>query len=271
MLPEAATPMGWSFLWEPCAVQGWRDALINRFGFDESEITSVGAEAIRCVQGQAYVNASVLKVLAHRSPQLSERHIDRLLGGELGPVPVHRHEPWHDPDPVTEAMLDQWYRWVLDSRNQVELEAAGVAVDEVLGVETDYSELSDADLVDQALALQPVARSLFDNQLNQLLATTVGPTLISEFCNSVGQPAHSLRLLSGIGQIEPVSPTLALWELSRLVRSSPGLRLLFDQGLDRLDKTLRHSNQAEAKALIAGVNALVVQVGFRGPNESCWP
>ncbi len=267
MLPEVASPLGWTVLWEPCATLGWRDALIHRFGFDETEISVDAPETIRGRGGHAYVNASTLKVLAHRSPQLHEGHIDRLLGGELGPVPVHRHEEWHDPDPVTAAMLDQWYRWVLESRNQVELENLGETVDETLDVPLDLASMSDTELMNAAIALQPLARSLFDQQLNQLLATTVGPTLINEFCNSVGQPAHALRLLSGIGRVEPVSPTLALWELSRLVRSSPGLRSLFDQGLDRLDKTLRLSNQTEAKALIAGVNALVAEVGHRGPNE----
>lgn len=267
MLPEAASPLAWSMVWEPCAAQGWRDALIGRFGFDDSEIDADQPETIRSIDGHAYINVSVLNVLAQRCPPMSEGHIDMLLAGGSGLVPVHRSEQWHEADPVTGAMLEQWHRWVVQSRNQVELEQLAQTVDSVISERCDVESMSDFELVDTAVGLQPLARTLFDQQLNQLLASTVGPTLIYQMCNLVGQPAHALQLLSGLGGIRPVSPTLALWELSRLVRGSSTLQTLFAGDLDRLNNELGQASEADAKALAAGVGALVTEVGYRGDRE----
>jgi pyruvate,water dikinase len=267
MVADPPSPLGWTMFWDPCISCGWREALVSRFGFDEEDLAGAHPPTVAAFGGHPYLNASMIRVLAHRMANLGVDQLESLITPGATPLPPYRHEPWHDPEPVTAKMLNQWFRWVLESGNQIELDQACHRVDQALADRPKYGELTDLELVHYALSLQPIGRMAFAQHVNQTLAARIGPRIVGDACVQVGQPAHTLRLLSGLGNVDPVSPTLALWELSRLVRSSPGLRRFFDQGLDGLDRVLRHSNQPEAYALMAGVNSLVSAVGFRGPNE----
>ncbi|MEM9561860.1 MAG: PEP-utilizing enzyme [Actinomycetota bacterium] len=267
MLPSVVTPLAWSLVWEPCAVLGWRDAMVRRMGFDEEEFDAETPETIGLIGGYGYLNASHLRIWADRSPDLTVDHIDRILVTDGYPLPGHDRAEWHNPDAVATGMLRQWFRWVMESRNQIELDQGSL---ESLGCRKsrpDFDQLDDLGLVRRAQELQPLCRKLFEQHANQTLASTIGPWVVTEICAEIGQPAHALRLLSGLGQVESVSPTLALWDLSRLVRSSLGLTDFFDRGVDGLDRLIRHSNHADSVALAAGIDAVMDEVGYRGLNE----
>ncbi len=267
MLPEVVSPLGWSMVWESCAALGWRDAMVRRMGFDEDEFHHAAPETIGLIGGYGYLNASHLRVWADRSPDLTVDHIDRILVNNGSPLPGHNHQSWHNPDAVATGMLSQWYRWVMESRNQVELDQGYAESIACRNRRPKFEELTDLDLARRAIGLQPLCRRLFEQHANQILASTIGPWVLTEICAEIGQPAHALRLLSGIGMIDSVSPTLALWDLSRMVRSSANLSRLFDSEPEGLDRVLRLSNHAESVGLVAGMDAMTDEVGFRGPNE----
>ncbi|MEM7322751.1 MAG: PEP-utilizing enzyme [Actinomycetota bacterium] len=267
MLPEVVSPLGWSLVWETCGALGWRDAMVRRMGFDQEEFSDDNPETIGLIGGYGYLNASHLRVWADRAPDLTVDHIDRILVNNGSPLPGHDRVSWHNPDAVAEAMLGQWYRWVMESRNQVELDRGHEESLACRNSRPDFTELTDLDLVERATSLQPLCRTLFEQHANQTLAATIGPWVVTEICIDIGQPAHALRLLSGLGMIDSVSPTHALWDLSRLVHSSPSLTRFFEKGVEGLDRLLRLSNQPESTALMAGVDAMMLEVGFRGPNE----
>jgi pyruvate,water dikinase len=267
MLPDAVSPLGWTMVWRPCAATGWRDCMIERFGFDDRLLSPDHPETVAVVGGFAYANASILRVWADRMPGMTVDDIDPVLVAGDAPLPPHVDPPWATPDRVARGMLEQWRDWVVSSRNQFELEQQLQLVAAEMGRAVDLDASSDAQLMERALELQPLMRELFSQHLNQTLAAMLGPRLLNNACVAVGQPAHTLRLLSGLGGIDPVSPTLALWELSRLVRSSSTLNVIFDNRSGSLAQTLRQSDHPDAVALVAGIDALVAEVGFRGPNE----
>ncbi|MGH1492824.1 MAG: PEP-utilizing enzyme [Acidimicrobiales bacterium] len=267
MLPEVVSPLGWSMVWESCAALGWRDAMVRRMGFDEDEFHQVSPETIGLIGGYGYLNVSHLRVWADRSPDLTVDHIDRILVNNGSPLPGHAYMSWHNPDAVATGMLTQWYRWVMESRNQTELDHGHAESIACRDSRPNFAELTDLDLARRAKSLQPLCRRLFEQHANQILASTIGPWVLTEICAEIGQPAHALRLLSGIGMIDSVSPTLALWDLSRMVRSSDGLTRVFDREQEGLDRVLRLSNHAESVGLVAGMDALTNEVGYRGPNE----
>ncbi len=267
MLPDAVTPLTWSLIWEPAAAHGWRDCLIERLGFDDTEISSTHPESVASFGGFAYLNASVLRVWADRTPSLATEHIDPVLTAGAKPPPTHRSPSWNTPDKVTVGMLRQWHEWVLRSRNQRELTRAMEEVDRVLEGPVDLTAMADVDLIEVMRNLEPLCRRMFSHYLNQTLAALIGPRLVNDACVDVGQPAHTLRLLSGLGQVDPVAPTLVLWELSRLVRGSDSLQRLLAEQPEELESILRRSDQPDAIALAAGVDTLVDEIGFRGPNE----
>jgi rifampicin phosphotransferase len=267
MLPDVVTPLTWSMVWEPCAVLGWRDAMVRRMGFDEEDFSSDTPETIGLIGGYAYINASHLRIWADRAPDLTVDHIDRILVTDGYPLPGHDRREWHNPDAVATGMLHQWYRWVMESRNQTELDQGTADSMACLAERPDFDAMTDLELVERALSLQPLCRKLFEQHANQTLASTIGPWVVTEMCAEIGQPAHALRLLSGLGHIDPVSPTLALWDLSRLIRDSPGLTDFFERGVHGLDRLIRHSNHADSVALAAGIDAVMTAVGYRGLNE----
>jgi pyruvate,water dikinase len=267
MLPEVVSPLGWSMVWESCAALGWRDAMVRRMGFDEDEFNRTMPETIGLIGGYGYLNASHLRIWADRSPDLTVDHIDRILVNNGSPLPGHSRMSWHNPDAVATGMLTQWYRWVMESRNQTELDAGHEDSVACRRARPDFTELTDLQLVRRATSLQPLCRRLFEQHANQTLASTIGPWVVTEICAEIGQPAHALRLLSGLGMIDSVSPTHALWDLSRLVRGSQGLGRFFEEGVDGLDRLLRLSNHPESVGLVAGLDAVMIEVGYRGPNE----
>lgn len=267
MLPEVVSPLGWSMVWESCAALGWRDAMVRRMGFDEDDFNQTTPETIGLIGGYGYLNASHLRVWAERSPDLTVDHIDRILVNNGSPLPGHHHVAWHNPDAVATGMLTQWYRWVMESRNQIELDNGHAESLACRNGRPDFADLSDLDLAKRAMSLQPLCRRLFEQHANQTLASTIGPWILTEICAEIGQPAHALRLLSGLGMIDSVSPTLALWDLSRMIRQSESLTRVFDQADEGLDRILRLSNHAESAGLVAGIDALITEVGYRGPNE----
>ena len=267
MLPEVVSPLGWTMVWEHCATLGWRDAMVRRMGFDEDEFSEMKPETIGLIGGYGYLNASHLRVWADRSPDLSVDHIDRILVNNGSPLPSHDRMGWHNPDAVAEGMLAQWYRWVMESRNQIELDTGHAESLACRNARPDLAEMTDLELVQRSMDLQPLCRQLFEQHANQTLASTIGPWVVTEICVEIGQPAHALRLLSGLGRVDSVSPTHALWDLSRMVRESTSLTRFFDKGVESLDRLIRHSNQPETVAFMAGVDALMLEVGFRGPNE----
>ncbi len=267
MLPDAVSPLSWTMVWQPGAALGWRDCMIERFGFDDQQLSAERPETVAVIDGYVYLNASLLRVWADWLPGTSVDDIDSLLIAGARPLPAHEAPDWDGPDRVTRRMLEQWREWVVTSRNQFELDQQIELVEETVGETVDLVECSDLDLVAEAQNLQPLLRELFSQHLNQTLAALIGPRILNEACQAVGQPAHTLRLLSGIGRIESVSPTLALWELSRLVRSSSLLNGYFELRPSEMEEVLRAASQADAQALMGGVDALTSEIGFRGPNE----
>jgi pyruvate,water dikinase len=164
-------------------------------------------------------------------------------------------------------MLDQWYRWVLTSRNQTELHHAYRRTSLAVRQPIDLGALTDTQLFERVRELQPLCRDLFDQHLQQTLAATVGPAVVAAVCRRVGQPSSALRLLSGIGGVDTIGPAQALWQLSRLVRRSGPLVELFDAGADGLARRLATSPEPDAVALVAGLEALLAEAGYRGRSE----
>jgi pyruvate,water dikinase len=267
LVPEPVSPLGWSLVWQPCGATGFRDTLVRRFGFDDEDFTAGAPETIARIDGRAFINATALRIWAQRVPQLGLDHIDPLLTNGPTALPAHEPRPWHEADPVTTGMLDQWYRWVLTSRNQTELHESHRRTSLAVRQPIDLGSLTDTQLFERVRELQPLCRNLFDQHLQQTLAATVGPAVVAAVCRRVGQPASALRLLSGIGGVDTIGPGQALWQLSRLVRRSGPLVELFDAGADGLGRGLAASPEPDAVALVAGVETLLAEAGYRGRSE----
>lgn len=250
--------------WEPCGAAGWQSALVDRLGFDEGDLPDARS-VVALVDGWAYLNASVLREWSSRLPGGSTDLADRMIAKPGMDLPRHQRTG-APPDSISRGILSQWYSWVTDSASQIELKADAELSQQCAAERPDFGRCSDLDLVRRATSLQDLAHQLFEQHVNQTLASSLGPSLIAEACAAVGQPAHLLSLLSGLGSVEPVALPKAIWELSRMVRSSPGLSRLFEQDEGDLVEVLKLSEQPEALGLLAAIEALGSEVAFRGSN-----
>ena len=267
MLPRPVTPLGWELVWAGAAVDGWRDALVERMGFAASEISAESPEIVGVFGGYAYLNVSVLRVWAARTPALAPNHIDTAFLLEHPELPVYIPAPWHESEAATDGPLAKWLSWVLVDQGQSEVDAGHVLSIEARANRPDLVSLSDVELVEHAFGLRPLVRALAAQHLNQTLAASIGPGVVAAICDEVGLPTNATALIAGLGEVESVSPVHAVWTLSRMVRGSEVLSVMFDNGLDGLGARLRNSDEVEVVSFVAGLDALVTEVGFRAVDE----
>ncbi len=264
MLPRPVTPLGWELVWAGAAADGWRDVFVERMGFAESELSADAPETIGVFGGYAYLNVSLLRVWSARTPALAPNHIDTAYLLEHPELPVYVPAPWHRSDAATEGPLTEWLSWVLVDQRQSEVEAGHVLSIEARANRPDLATLSDVELVEHAFSLKPLVRALAAQHLNQTLAASIGPGIVAAICDEVGLPTNATALIAGLGEIESVSPVHVAWTLSRMVRGSEVLSMMFDGGLDGLTRRLDDADEVDVVSFAAGLDALVTEVGFRG-------
>ncbi len=264
LLPGPVSPLGWELVWQGAVLDGWRDTLVDRLGFAAEEVDEERPDLVAVFGGYAYLNASLFRVWASRTPVVAANHVDTAyLDRDL---PPYVSETWHR-SPEAERALTDWLSWVLVKRTQSELDAGTVLSTEARAERPDLTELSDMDVVDRALGLKPLLRALAAHHLNQTLAASVGPGIIGAICDDLGMPTSATSLVSGLGEVSSASPAHGLLTLAHLVAESPPLRAAFDEdGPDVLGR-LRASTDLDAVTFLAGLDALVAEVGFRGEGE----
>ena len=177
--PGPLTPLGWDLFWGGPLVQGWRDALVDRMGFRAGEVDDAHPELIGSFGGYAYLNASMLRIWSARPPALGADLIDLAYLAGKNDLPPYQAASWHRPVEATSESLSRWLAWVLVDQNQSELEAGRLLSLEAASNRPDLRTLSDGELVEHALSLQPLCRVLASQHLNQVLAASIGPSIIA--------------------------------------------------------------------------------------------
>lgn len=266
-LTNPVQPLEHDLLWAGAAAPIWRQQLVDDYGFAPAELPADGPALIGFFDGYAYLNASLLRVLAARTPMLASNHADTSYLGHHPDLPGHIPEPWHEASEATIAALNRWLRWVTVEQDQSGLDADRHASTLLRAQRPDLGALGDRELLHHTVSHLPLARSLFGHYLAQTLAASVGPGLVSAVCHEIGVPAISTPLIAGLGQIDSVGPAKALWTLSRVVRSSDSLSAAFDAGPVGLSTRLEAARSVGAAAFLAGLDVLGAEVGPMGPGE----
>jgi pyruvate,water dikinase len=77
-----------------------------------------------------------------------------------------------------------------------------------------------------------------------------------------------LKLLAGLGDVESAAPSMAMWDLGRMVVDSPSLTALFDTGYRGLhSRVLGRSDDPDVAAFLERFADFTYHYGCRGPNE----
>ena len=270
VLPEPVSPLGWDLVWDHGAcVAGWRDLFIDRCGMAETDLDIDHPQMVGIFGGYAYLGASFFRLWAGRVPGMKPTTIDDVYFGDHPDVPPYVHEPWHD-NPATTERMNRWLAWVTVGLDQSELEDDRAESLRIQAARPDYGTLSDQDLVDYAVSKKPLLRRLFNQHINQSLAASVGPGILGQICEAIGQPETAMRLMAGFGGVDSAEPSYALWAMSRAVRGNAALNAAFDGGVAGLESRLRAAairGEGYAAGFLADFDRFLGDFGSRGPNE----
>ncbi len=240
VLPDPASPLAWTLVWEPGVVEGWADANVSAGTVVRTEFTSVPPEVVGLFGGYLYINGSLARLFGVRGPGLTAEMIDFVYFGEHPDVPKYVHEDWHD-DPAATEKLGAWMGEVLTAADLPGHRDDQARANQTRADRGDLGALTDAELVERARSLIPFVRHLFWRHLDTTAGTSVGPGALGAIAEAMGDPSIVLTLITGIGDVDSALPSLAMWELSRLPADSAEFR--------------------------QGFEAFLAEYGSRGPNE----
>ncbi|MEM8922832.1 MAG: PEP-utilizing enzyme [Actinomycetota bacterium] len=217
--------------------------------------------------GYAYLNASALRMLGHRAPGMEASDIDESFFGDAPGVPEFVVKEGFDRPELT-AKIGETFGWVLTTPDLPDVLAHEELVNGLRAGRPDLSAMSDSELTDYTMALADAHfEMLFTEHIFISFLATLPIGIITTVCNAVGQPGAILKLIAGVGDVESAAPSMAMWELGRMVVDSPELGALFDQGHDGLDARIRADGSEAAAAFTARFDEFLFAYGCRGPNE----
>jgi pyruvate,water dikinase len=240
VLPDPASPLAWTLVWEPGVVEGWADANVSAGTLNRDEFEKSPPEVVGLFGGYLYINGSMARLFGVRGPGLTPEMIDFVYFGEHPDVPPYVHEDWHDSAAATET-LGAWMMDVMTAADLPGHRDDQARANEARASRPDLGVLTDADLVARARSFIPFIRHLFWRHLDTTAGTSIGPGALGAIAEAMGDPSMVLQLITGIGDVDSALPSHAMWELSRLAAGSPE----FEQGFA----------------------AFLAEYGSRGPNE----
>ena len=259
VLPDPVTPLGWSFVFERALLPGWRDAYLHLGAFCPEELDERRPEFAGVFGGYFYLNLSAYRVMGLRMGGTFEA-IDEAYVGAYPRPPLQPH-PGDDCD----RCRTRWARtkeWAREAVTLPDLDADERDADRIRLERPPLHALSNSELVSRMRALLPALRRAFFHHHLVSNAASIGPIVLNRICTGVGRPELHLPLISGLGGVVSAEPSLAIWELSRLVRASPAAGRLMDEDPGGL-----LASDGSPDGVRATMRALLALHGYRGPKE----
>ena len=267
VFPDPVAPLSWTLAGIPGAEPGWRDAF-ERFGvFDRSEFSGDQLEILGVFHGYCYLNVSISRIFGVRTPGLTPELVDYTLFGEQAGVDPYTPQPG-DESPERTAATQRTLEWILTATDVPELRQDQRAIAELRAGRPDPASLSDAELVGVLRRNNATwFRRLFAQHLFISYASILGTGIVSTVAQQLGDPTLSMRLLSGLGDVDSAAPSLAMWDMGRMIAGSRSLRRAFDGGTADVAERLRKSDDADAASFLDAFDRFLYEFGSRGPNE----
>ena len=220
--------------------------------------------------GYTYLNLSVTRVVAVRTPGMSLADADApFLGAEgLAPdhVPDRRDRNWR----ATVRGLRYGWR-VLASPDLPALDDAAAEITAWRAGLTPIGSSTDDQLFHDTVGMLPMVSRIFALHLSITGGAGIGLDALRRTAGRHGEDL--MALLGGLGDVDSAAPSDVLWDLGRLVRVDPALAAHFDgnidgqpeAGLDDLEARLRAD--PAASDFVAAFDGFLDLHGARGPNE----
>ncbi len=218
-----------------------------------------------CFGGYMYLNLSLNRMIAVRSPGVTIEESDAIYMGSEGIAPPHRPHP---EDKSLRGSLNaiRYIVGALRTKALPELDGDVQFVKgEVKAAEAAMSFDDDALLAEIRRRVGDIMR-LFSRHIETTGKAGAAVQFLSSLCEKqLKDRSLALTLISGIGDVSSAAPSWGLWDLGRIVADDPALTEAFDQGVPGLLGRL-HS-LPEAGPFNAAFDEFLDEFGSRGPNE----
>ena len=261
--PEVAYPLSISMTRsfdDPLTASMLATGLVNETDMAEGSGCAAGVYG-----GYMYLNLSLSRVIATRSPGVSIEENDKVYLGSEGVAPPHVPRKG-DKNLVASLKAVKFMLGVLRTKSLDELRDDQRLVAGWKARIPELLELDDHALLATMRSLVPVGMQLFSRHLDVTGKAGASMQYLAGLCEKhLDDRDRALSLLSSIGDVDSAAPSRALWKLGRQVAASADLSTLFDGDLNTLQQRLEA--EPSARDFLGNFATFLDEFGARGPNE----
>lgn len=266
VMPDPVSPLNATTGFLQNFEDGYRDAFVAAGVWDETIYEGeVRFALMGCLGGYVYINMSYLRVFAVRVPGYTPELLDMSYGVDSAVAPYeNERQDWHEDAGRTE-MVSKWIETeVFGATDLPVFDAERDEVLELRAARPDLTSLSDTELVARIRELNPRLRRLFQRHAEASLKAGFALGNVVAAATEAGKPELAFDVVSGVGDVDSLGPTLVLSGLADRVRASDALTRAFDAGLDGLHDRLA---SADPQFRADFDRSVIADWGFRGPGE----
>lgn len=266
VFPDPISPVMWTFYWETAIMPGLRQAYIANGVLDWDEYDDpLHPDSFGCFGGYLYNPLSLTRLMGARMPGVTPELIDRAFFDDRPEVPKYVEEPWHVSERHSEKLAATMAS-AMTTTGFPALDEEKAIADELRASRPDLGTMTDAGLLARARSVVPYLQISFATGMIVSSNSALGPGALGAIVDALGDPTVTIRLLAGV-EVDSAKPSFAMWELSRLARSSADLNAAFEAGVDGLLGRLASSGSEDARAFLGGFEDFLFNYGSRGPGE----
>lgn len=255
---------------------GYQDAYVSAGTFRPEEFEPGRANCVLFFGGYMYLSMSFTRIFGVRMPGMTPEMVDAQYFGDMpGITPYAEEARPTDEDPVATENLGRYLTEVLGTEDLPDLRSDRDQIARLVRSRPPLEGLTDQELVDHARSFMPLFRRLFCRHILVSSGVGIGIGAVSALLEAFGRGPDSMALFSGVGDVDSAAPNVELWELSRLVNSSPSLLGVLEdhRGRGRLDEVMdavarrAQAGDEVAAAFVSRWARFLDRFGSRGPNE----
>lgn len=261
--PYPMSPLCWTLVWEHGTNPGYVAGYV-RWGSHTADEFDEVITPFASFGGYVYHNWSLVRLMGERSPGMSAQLMDDAFFGGHSDIPPYQPHPDDERPDLTEGVQATMDRLLGAERLPAELDEDRAKALAIRAARPDLAAATEAELVERALEMSPVIAEFFEPYVIYGTASSFALGTIAPLCADL-DPSLPGRLLSGVGDVDSVPPSVALWELGRRVAASESLGAAFDEGLGGLLDRLRDVD--DGPVFLASLDRVCAEHGARGPIE----
>ena len=262
VFPDPVSPLTADHTWHGAGDVGIRD-FMYRFTIDPDEIDPGNKLMFEIFGGYMYLNLSVARLMGARSSGMTPEMVDMGFFGNSSALPQYQPRPKDADSDITARVDALMFSWMTANEFPKVEELAGL-VNSIVEGRPDLESIDEQALVQRTRDMMPLFAEVFSAHSEASAAASVTMGAITGLALGLGKPGLDLRIAGAIGGVDSAAPSYAMWEISRMVRSSPSLTSEFESGIEGLENRIASIGDTQFDVAFAN---LLKDYGSRGPNE----